>query len=692
MPVGKPSIQPRATKASMLRAQKQPASPPPVKETKPKTASISKATNSARPSEGVKAFMAQQRARVTATKQVTGQHEESTPQKSNKVMTGAQRYGGGSAVKESAAAVSPRKIQIVIKQAKASGKLNISSRELTKIPEEVYHVDPNSIVVDFNSSGDAWYDAEELSKFIAGDNQITEIDERLGKEFGSLKQIDFRVNKLKSLPDSIQLLQNLTSVLLPHNEFETIPSVLFQLENLKELDMSHNRLKQVTISDANIEQLDLSHNVIEEMQISNASAVKSLVKLDLSHNKIKTLPDIILHAGKIKELQVSQNQLDILFRGDVTLPSLVRLDASDNQLTRITTGSSDFPKLIEVALRNNRMTEAGMKGLGGAPNIQTLDISSNKLKDIPLTAIIHLIHLQRLDVRANDIQQIPYELGQLEELKAIHCEGNPMRITTSMDHFIESLRAKYKSQKEQAANEEQDNTAIRSENASKEDEKEEENDNIQIKEQQVDVVKRFDMSNKQLMELSEEQLNFTGEAIPGTILLSRNMFTQLPMALSELAKFIVHLDLEHNRIEEFNLTIDGLVFSSLKVLKLSNNRMKQLKAIGESTSFPKLEELVLNQNMLTSLPHNLASILPELKILSVSSNKVDNITIGMFGKKLEILNLSNNDIGQLPPELSLIEGLKELVVFGNRFRIPRPAIVDQGTQAILEFLRHRVRN
>lgn len=110
-------------------------------------------------------------------------------------------------------------------------------------------------------------------------------------------------------------MQNLTSVLLPHNEFETIPSVLFQLENLKELDMSHNRLKQVTISDANIEQLDLSHNVIEEMQISNASAVKSLVKLDLSHNKIKTLPDIILHAGKIKELQVSQNQLDILFRG-----------------------------------------------------------------------------------------------------------------------------------------------------------------------------------------------------------------------------------------------------------------------------------------------------------------------------------------------------------------------------------------
>lgn len=46
------------------------------------------------------------------------------------------------------------------------------------------------MVVDFSSSGDAWYDVEELTKFIAGDNQITEIDERFGEEFAALKQID----------------------------------------------------------------------------------------------------------------------------------------------------------------------------------------------------------------------------------------------------------------------------------------------------------------------------------------------------------------------------------------------------------------------------------------------------------------------------------------------------------------------
>lgn len=136
--------------------------------------------------------------------------------------------------------------------------------------------------------------------------------------------------------------------------------------------------------------------------------------------------------------------------GETTLPSLVRLYANDNQLTQISTGNIDLPKLVEVSLGNNRMTEEGMIHLRGAPNILTLDISSNKLQDIPLAAIVCLTHLQRLDVRANDIHQLPCELGQLDELNAIYLEGNPMRISSSMTHLIESLKSKYKSQQQES--------------------------------------------------------------------------------------------------------------------------------------------------------------------------------------------------------------------------------------------------
>jgi hypothetical protein len=84
--------------------------------------------------EGVKAFMAQQRARRTKPSEKT--REQEPVKKRTNVMTGAQRYGGGS---DAAAPVvtEARKIQVVIKQAKSSGKLDISSRGLTKVPEEV---------------------------------------------------------------------------------------------------------------------------------------------------------------------------------------------------------------------------------------------------------------------------------------------------------------------------------------------------------------------------------------------------------------------------------------------------------------------------------------------------------------------------------------------------------------------------
>lgn len=148
----KPSIQPRATKASLLRLQKQqgtssaglvshteaPPSPQTKSESLPRDVPIStkksSTTNNASASDGVKAFMAQQRARL-AKKPAVKEEEEPVKRRTN-VMTGAQRYGGGSTT-EAPVVTQTRNIQIVIKQAKAQGKLNLSSRGLTEIPKEV---------------------------------------------------------------------------------------------------------------------------------------------------------------------------------------------------------------------------------------------------------------------------------------------------------------------------------------------------------------------------------------------------------------------------------------------------------------------------------------------------------------------------------------------------------------------------
>lgn len=135
----KPSIQPRATKASLLRQKQQPSASglvtaePVKKPTEPPSRKMTNQINeNVGASQGVKAFMAQQRARLQSSKNVV----EEPVKKKKTFMTGAERYGGGG-FEEKTVSAEPRKLQVVIKQAKASGKLDISSRGLTKLPEEV---------------------------------------------------------------------------------------------------------------------------------------------------------------------------------------------------------------------------------------------------------------------------------------------------------------------------------------------------------------------------------------------------------------------------------------------------------------------------------------------------------------------------------------------------------------------------
>jgi Leucine-rich repeat (LRR) protein len=63
---------------------------------------------------------------------------------------------------------------------------------------------------------------------------------------------------------------------------------------------------------------------------------------------------------------------------------------------------------------------------------------------------------------------------------------------------------------------------------------------------------------------------------------------------------------------------------------------------------------------------------------------------------LLILDLSNNSIQMVPPELGLLK-LTSLQLMGNCFRVPRPysiylhsAILQKGTQSILDYLVSRI--
>lgn len=155
-----------------------------------------------------------------------------------------------------------------------------------------------------------------------------------------------------------------------------------------------------------------------------------------------------------------------------------------------------------------------------------------------------------------------------------------------------------------------------------------------------------------------------------------------------------------------------LLTLDLTELNLSTNQLKTLpEFLGECT---KLQYLEISRNCLTDLPStfsNLSSLrelvlsnnaftkIPEciydmqgLEILLVSDNKITEICVEGLKrlKRLATLDLSNNNISQVPPELGNVKQLRCLELRGNCFRQPRYAILEQGTDAILSYLRDRI--
>ena len=104
--------------------------------------------------------------------------------------------------------------------------------------------------------------------------------------------------------------------------------------------------------------------------------------------------------------------------------------------------------------------------------------------------------------------------------------------------------------------------------------------------------------------------------------------------------------------------------------------------------------------------------LHKLEVLLASDNQIDAVDATRLQemKQLATLDLTNNSISQVPPELGLCTQLRyfegtvaslvsnvasmwffrSLQLDGNSFRIPRTAILSKGTLAVLEYLRGRI--
>lgn len=332
-----------------------------------------------------------------------------------------------------------------------------------------------------------------------------------------------------------------------------------------------------------------------------------------------------------------------------------------------------LPSLKELLLAYNQLSDdTSILLLNNAPEIQTLDISSNLFSDVPST-VLELHELIRLDVSANHLRVLRPDLGKLEHLAVINWEGNPLRSVprnVTMVELIESLRSKM------TLEDEKDNKAVNDGDvgatgglvtAAGDNATEEKMDEPTPAAEQTPTVRAsgtLDLSNQQLDDVTHDTLT-QSNMTPATIQLHHNRLQAIPVTLELFANTLVHLYLHHNRISQLSLT-SFPVFASLRTLSLANNRIASIEITSEAeSSFPKLVELDVSFNALTILPEDLTAHLPSLRTLRANSNQIGKISAKSL-ENLEVIDLANNDIAYLPPEIGRIRSIKELMLYGNR--------------------------
>lgn len=307
---------------------------------------------------------------------------------------------------------------------------------------------------------------------------------------------------------------------------------------------------------------------------------------------------------------------------------------------------SDF---IHVDLRGMDLTTPPIIFYQHTADIESLDVSNNADIFLPLEFIestIKLTSLRMVNIRAS---RFPANVTEADKLVSLELQRNFIRKVPNSIFKLSNL------------------TIL----------------NLQCNELDR-LPKGFgQLKNLQLLDLSSNRFVHYPEILNECtnllqINLSYNKISSLPKSTNRLIK-LAKMNLSHNKLTEIN-DLSGM--KNLRTLNLQHNRIGSIKTCASNlqnlfltdnriSSFndvlPKLRALEIEENPMTSISYK--DYYPmSMTSLSLSKAKLASVPAELFIKlsRLEKLDLSQNNLTQLPEEISLLNRLVYLSVARNK--------------------------
>ncbi|XP_062854143.1 leucine-rich repeat-containing protein 40 [Trichomycterus rosablanca] len=571
----------------------------------------------------------------------------------------------------------------LLRSARKSGQLNLCNRGLSHVPPSVWRINVDTPEearqnVSF-SSDERWWEQTDLTKLLLSSNKLQSISEDI-KLLPALVVLDIHDNQLTSLPASIGELEQLQRLILSHNNLSDLPSEIWKLTNLQCLHLQQNQLENLPEDLGylrHLEDFDVSNNKLTSVP-NSVSELNNLVKLNLSFNSLTSLPPSISGMKNLRMLDCSRNQLESVPPVLAQMASLEQLYLRHNRL-RVLPELPSCKTLKELHCGNNQIEVLQPDHLKHLSALSVLELRDNKVKVLPEEVGL-LQGLERLDLTNNDISSIPCALGELPKLKSLALEGNPLRsirkelLTKGTSELLKYLRGRAPEQPD-GKNTEEPKTAMTLPSHAK------------VNVHAIKTLKTLVYSEKQEACVPDDVFDAVSDVPVANVNFSKNQLTAVPPRILELKDTLSDLNLGMNKIPTIPLEFSHL--QQLVHIDLRNNLLTSLPM--ELEALTKLRGVILSFNRCKSFPDVLYRI-PTLETILISNNQVGSIDPAQLKllDKLSTLDLQNNDIMQVPPELGNCTSLRALLLDGNPFRNPRAAIVARGTDAILEYLRSRI--
>ncbi|XP_017661019.1 PREDICTED: leucine-rich repeat-containing protein 40 isoform X2 [Lepidothrix coronata] len=528
-------------------------------------------------------------------------------------------------------------------------------------------------------AADRWWEQTDLTKLILASNKLQSLSEDV-QLLPALTVLDVHDNQLTSLPSALGQLENLQKLDVSHNKLQSLPEELLQLPRLRSLLLQHNELSHLPEGLGqllSLEELDVSNNHLTDIPTSFALLV-NLVRLNLACNQLKDLPADLSAMKSLRQLDCTKNYLETVPSKLATMASLEQLYLRKNKLRSL----PEFPScklLKELHAGENQIEILNAENLKHLNSLSVLELRDNKIKSVP-EEITLLQKLERLDLANNDISRLPYTLGNLPQLKFLALEGNPLRtirrdlLEKGTQELLKYLRSKIQDDGP-GPSEEPPVTAMTLPSQAR------------VNMHAITSLKLLEYSEKQAAEIPEEMFDAVGTNPVATVNFSKNQLKEVPPRIVELKDSVCDVNLGFNKISSISLELCRL--HKLTHLDLRNNILTSLPQ--EMEALTRLQIINLAFNRFKVFPSVLYH-LPALETILLSNNQVGSIDpVQLKGMdRLGTLDLQNNDLLHVPPELGNCENLRTLLLEGNPFRTPRAAILAKGTAAVLEYLRSRI--